>query len=91
MERTLETEIMGTKRSSRYVILAEIIRQCRTPKSKAQLFYNLKTSYPHVDKILKIALRSGLIKRLENRKYQATEKGTQYVKKLSDLLSLLRG
>ena len=88
--RNLEMKLMEIKTNSRYVMLANLVEACIEPSTKTDIFYSLKTSYLQYQRLLRMALDKGLIKK-EGINYVATLKGKEYVKKLNELLSLLEG
>jgi len=70
---------------------AEILEACKQPTAKTHIMYKTNLSYDATLKFLKRLQKLELLKlNQDNKKYETTEKGFEFLKKNSELRKILR-
>lgn len=84
-----EKTILKIGGRTRYGLIASILRSCREPKTKSDLFYEVRLCYKVLDAVLGLCLKAKLLSE-NNGKYKTTLKGNNFLKQFRGLLDLLR-
>jgi predicted transcriptional regulator len=72
-------------------LFAEILDLCKQPSARTHIMYKTHLSYPNVLKLLEHLQELQMLKLdKNNKKYETTEKGHEYVKKYYELEKTLR-
>jgi predicted transcriptional regulator len=89
---SVEQALLQTKYQSRYAQIYYILKTCRTPKRKADLYYTKpkKLQWNLLGELIDISVKAKLLIQT-GEKYQTTEKGEVFLKKFEELLKLLKG
>ena len=87
-----ERILLGIKRHSRYSLLALILKTCREPKLKSDLYYTRPRMYHYtlLGELLNQAVKLKLLEQQNNGKYHTTKKGILFIRKLEELLDFLK-
>jgi len=84
-----EKTILKIGGRTRYGLIASILKSCREPKTKSDLFYEVRLSYKVLEAVLGLCLKAKLLS--ENYgKYETTLKGNEFLKQFQGLLDLLK-
>lgn len=84
-----EKTVLEIRGRTRYGLIASILESCREPKTKSDLFYEVRLSYKVLDAVLGLCLKAKLLSE-NNGKYKTTLKGNKFLKQFRGLLDLLR-
>ncbi len=72
-------------------MIAEILVLCRKPAAKTKIMYKTNMSYTAIQKFLRQLQKFGLLSLdADAKKYTATEKGLEFVKKYVEIQDLLK-
>jgi len=91
MEKT-ERALLHIKRHSRYSLLALILKTCRQPKLKSDLYYTRPKMFHYglLGDLLTQATKLKLLKIDKDEKYHTTKKGILFIRKFEELLDFLK-
>jgi len=84
-----EKTILKIEGRTRHGLIASILKSCREPKTKTDLFYETRISYRLLVTVLGFCLEARLLSE-NNRRYETTLKGNKFLKQFRGLLDLLR-
>ena len=91
MEKT-ERILLNLKKHSRYSLLALILKTCRQPKAKSDLYYTRPRMFHYglLGDLLTQATKLKLLEIDKDQKYHTTAKGNEFVKRYEALLKFLK-
>jgi predicted transcriptional regulator len=91
MEKT-EKLLLGIKRHSRYSLLALILKACKEPKAKSDLYFTRPRMFHYglLGDLLEQATKLKLLEIDKNGKYHTTAKGNEYIRLYTALLKFLK-
>jgi len=86
-----EKTILNIKRHSRYALLTLILKSCRQPKSKGDLYYTRPRMFHYtlLGKLLDQAVSLKLLEKQDDQ-FLTTRKGELFIKKFEELLRFLK-
>jgi len=84
-----EKTILKIRGRTRYGLIASILKSCREPKTKTDIFYEVRLNYKVLVTVLGLCLKAKLLSE-NNGKYKTTLKGNKFLKQLRGLLDLLK-
>lgn len=84
-----EKTILKIGGRTRYGLIASILKSCEEPKTKTDIFYEVRLSYKLLVTVLGLCLKAKLLSE-NNGKYNTTLKGNNFLKQFRGLLDLLR-
>ena len=84
-----EKTILKIRGRTRYGLIASILKSCREPKTKSDLFYEVRLSYKLLVTVLGLCLEAKLLSE-NNGRYNTTLKGNEFLKQFQALLDLLK-
>jgi len=87
---TLEKTLLGVKKQSRYGLMVLILKTCREPKNKSDIYFGnpKRLTYASLNEIISQCLKLQLLED-KSGKYQTTTKGLIFIKKFEALLKYL--
>lgn len=90
---TLERTLLGTKKASRYALIVLILKTCREPKNKSDIYFGnpKRFNYALLHEVISQCLKLQLLEEKGGKyqKYQTTAKGLLFIKKFKKLLKYL--
>ena len=84
-----EKTILKIGGRTRYGLIASILKSCREPKTKSDLFYEVRLCYKVLAAVLGLCLKAKLLSE-NNRRFKTTLKGNKFLKQFQALLDLLK-
>jgi len=84
-----EKTILEIRGRTRYGLIASILKSCREPKTKSDLFFEVRLTYKLLAAVLGLCLKAKLLSE-NNGKYETTLKGNKFLKQFRGLLDLLK-
>jgi len=84
-----EKTILKIGGRTRYGLIASILNSCREPKTKTDIFYEVRLSYRLLVTVLGFCLKTKLLSE-NNGKYKTTLKGNKFLEQFRGLLDLLK-
>jgi len=84
-----EKTILKIGGRTRYGLIASILKSCREPKTKSDLFYEVRLSYKVLEAVLGLCLKAKLLSE-NNGRYKTTLKGNKFLEQFRGLLDLLK-
>jgi len=84
-----EKTVLEIRGRTRYGLIASILKSCREPKTKTDIFYEDRLSYRLLGTVLGLCLKAKLLSE-NNGKYKTTLKGNKFLKQFRGLLDLLK-
>jgi predicted transcriptional regulator len=91
MEKT-EKLLLGIKRHSRYSLLALILKACKEPKAKSDLYFTRPRMFHYglLGDLLEQATKLKLLETDKDKRYYTTSKGEEFIKRFEELLGFLK-
>jgi len=84
-----EKTILKIRARTKYGFITSILKSCREPKTKSDLYYEVRLTYKVLAAVLGLCLKAKLLSE-NNGKYKTTLKGNKFLKQLRGLLNLLK-
>jgi predicted transcriptional regulator len=90
---TMERKLLGTKKQSRYGLMVLILKMCKEPKNKCDIYFGnpKRFTYAALSELIGQCLKLQLLEEKGGKyqKYKTTPKGLLFIEKFGELLKYL--